>query len=68
MRGCTGDCVQWRQECPTPTACCTSAPAESATDIGAEPENFDAAAGVIVLPLVIAAAGVALAALLALLL
>lgn len=66
MGGCTGDCVQGRQECPTPTACW--APAESATDIGAEPENLDAAAGVIVLPLVIAAAGVALAALLALLL
>lgn len=50
---CTGHCDQGRDECPTPLAC-WSGPAEPATEIDTD-DGFDAARGVIVLPLCVAA-------------
>lgn len=50
---CKGRCAQGRDECPTPIAC-WSGPEEPATEIDTD-DGFDAARGVIVLPLCVAA-------------
>lgn len=50
---CKSHCAQGRDECPTPLAC-WSGPAGPATEIDTG-DGFDAARGVIVLPLCVAA-------------
>lgn len=52
-RGCTGDCVQGRQECPTPMACWSGPAAEPCTEVGQQSDFDDEheGTGVLVWPL-----------------